>query len=100
MTEQKNEPTANAASSVSRVVCWDALRGFDMCWIMGGVAYGFKEAYLAGVLPRIAVACFFAALIFCFCRTRAMILICAALLVGYWALLTCVPIRMMSVPAL
>src|SRR5215471_9064645 len=33
---------------------------------MGGVADGFKNVYFAGVLHRIAVAYFFAALIFCF----------------------------------
>lgn len=100
MTEHRTQPTADAANSVNRIVCLDAVRGLDMFWIMGGVAYGFKEVYLPGVLPRIAVAYFFAALIFCFCRTRAMILVCVALLVGYWALLTFVPIRMMPVPAL
>src|SRR5437763_1194857 len=33
---------------------------------MGGLANGFKNVYLVGVLHRIAVAYFFAALIFCF----------------------------------
>ncbi|MGI8966500.1 MAG: heparan-alpha-glucosaminide N-acetyltransferase domain-containing protein, partial [Limisphaerales bacterium] len=59
---------------------------------MGGVANGFKNVYLAGVLQRIAVAYFFAALLFCFCRMRTLIFICFILLIGYWALLTFVPI--------
>src|SRR5690349_10674494 len=59
---------------------------------MGGVANGFKNVYFAGVLHRIAVAYFFAALIFCFFRTRSMVILCASFLVGYWALLTFVPV--------
>ncbi len=59
---------------------------------MGGVANGFKNVYLAGVLHRIAAAYFFAALLFCFCRTRTLIFICFILLSGYWALLTFVPV--------
>jgi predicted acyltransferase len=59
---------------------------------MGGVANGFKNVYLAGVLHRIAVAYFFAALIYCFTRTRAMVAVCLGLLIGYWALLTFVPV--------
>ena len=59
---------------------------------MGGVANGFKNIYFAGVLHRIAVAYFFAALLFCFCKPRALIAICAGLLVGYWALMTFIPV--------
>lgn len=59
---------------------------------MGGVANGFENIYLAGVLHRIAVAYFFAALIFCFCRVREMMVLCVLLLVGYWALMTFVPV--------
>ena len=59
---------------------------------MGGVSHGFKNVYLAGVLHRIAVAYFFTALIFCFCRRNTMIAVCFALLVGYWALLAFVPV--------
>ncbi|EEF61363.1 acyltransferase family protein [Pedosphaera parvula] len=59
---------------------------------MGGVSNGFKNIYLAGVLHRIAVAYFFAALLFCFFRPKALIAICIGLLVGYWALLTFVPV--------
>ena len=67
---------------------------------MGGVANGFKNVYLAGVLHRIAVAYFFAALIFCFFRVRAMVLICLALLLGYWALMTFVPVPGIGAPSL
>ena len=61
---------------------------------MGGVARGFSNVYLAGVLQRIAEAYVFAALIYCFLRQRprAIAISCGALLVAYWALLTFVPV--------
>ena len=59
---------------------------------MGGVANGWANVYLAGVLHRIAVAYFFAGLLFCFLRPRTLAIVAAALLVGYWALLTFVPV--------
>ena len=59
---------------------------------MGGVANGFKNVYLAGVLHRIAVAYFFAALFFCFCKTRILIGLTVLFLGGYWALLTFIPV--------
>jgi predicted acyltransferase len=59
---------------------------------MGGVKGGFGNVYLAGVLHRIAVAYFFAALLFCFFRPRSLAVWAVALLVGYWALLTFVPV--------
>src|SRR5471030_2661734 len=37
---------------------------------MGGVAEGFRNVYFAGVLHRIAVAYFFAAILFCFFKPR------------------------------
>src|SRR5438093_4693848 len=46
-----------------------------------------------GVLNRIALAYFFAGLLFCFFKPRALIAICVGLLVGYCALMTFVPIR-------
>jgi predicted acyltransferase len=59
---------------------------------MGGVANGFENVYLAGVLHRIAVAYLFAGLLFCFVKPRTLAILTAALLIGYWALLTFVPV--------
>ncbi|MDB6125298.1 MAG: hypothetical protein JWQ71_4291 [Pedosphaera sp.] len=66
---------------------------------MGGVANGFKNVYMAGVLHRIAVAYFFAALLFCFFRPKSLVAICIFLLVGYWALMTFVPVPGIGVPS-
>src|SRR5207249_3931602 len=43
---------------------------------------------LLGVLQRIGLCYLAAGLIFCHCRLREMVVICAALLAGYWALMT------------
>jgi predicted acyltransferase len=59
----------------------------------GGFTNNWPDMRLMGVLNRIALCYFFAGLIFCFCNVRAMIAISVGLLVGYWALVTFVPIR-------
>jgi predicted acyltransferase len=61
--------------------------------VYGGVANGFDQIRWLGVLQRIAICYFSASLIFCVFRLRGMVVICAALLAGYWALLSFVPIR-------
>ncbi|HUA38017.1 MAG TPA: heparan-alpha-glucosaminide N-acetyltransferase domain-containing protein [Candidatus Sulfopaludibacter sp.] len=57
----------------------------------GGLTHPWPDIRLMGVLERIALAYFFAGLCFCFCRPRALVAICVALLAGYWALMTFVP---------
>ncbi len=59
----------------------------------GGFTEPWPNMRLMGVLNRIALAYFFAGLLFCFFKPRALIAICAGLLIGYWALMTFVPIR-------
>ena len=59
----------------------------------GGLTYDWPDVRLSGVLPRIALAYFFAGLLFCFFRPRTLAAICLGLLVGYWALLTFAPVR-------
>lgn len=61
--------------------------------VYGGISKGFDQVRWMGVLQRIALCYFFTSLIFFTFRLRAMIVICVALLVGYWALLTFIPIR-------
>ena len=48
---------------------------------------------LMGVLNRIALAYLFGGLLFCWFKPRSLVAICAGLLLGYWALMTFVPIR-------
>jgi predicted acyltransferase len=59
----------------------------------GGLTQPWPEVRLVGVLQRIAIAYTATALLFTFCRTRALVVVAALLLTGYWAVLTYVPIR-------
>ena len=59
----------------------------------GGFTNPWPDLRLLGVLQRIALAYTGAGLLFCYCRPRTLAAIGAALLIGYWALLTFVPIR-------
>jgi len=54
----------------------------------GGFSNSWPDIRLLGVLQRIALAYFFTGLFFCFFRPRALVAICAGLLIGYWALMT------------
>ena len=97
------------AATVRRIVFRSVVLFLLGIFYMGGMAAGLKNVYLAGVLHRIAVAYFFTALIFCFLGSRssgrteqklkifnfrvvAMAVLCFILLVGYWALMTFVPV--------
>lgn len=59
----------------------------------GGISKGVDHIRWMGVLQRIAISYFFAALLFTMFRLRGLILACVALLLGYWALTSLVPIR-------
>lgn len=58
-----------------------------------GCANPWPDIRLMGVLNRIALAYFFGGLLFCYFKPRALPGVCIALLVGYWGLMTFVPIR-------
>jgi len=58
----------------------------------GGFSTPFRDIRLLGVLQRIALCYLFAALLFCYVRPRGLVAICMILLVGYWALMTFVPV--------
>jgi predicted acyltransferase len=59
----------------------------------GGMRNAWPDIRLLGVLQRIALAYLGAGLLFCCFKPRALAAITAALLIGYWGLLTFVPIR-------
>lgn len=52
----------------------------------------FSWFRLLGVLQRIALCYCFAGLAYCFLSPRGRVILCVSLLVGYWALLTFVPV--------
>src|SRR6266571_2250751 len=59
----------------------------------GGFTNPWPDMRLLGVLNRIALAYFFAGLLFCFFKPRTLAGICLGLLAGYWALMAFIPIR-------
>jgi predicted acyltransferase len=58
----------------------------------GGLSKHFADVRLLGVLQRIALCYLFAGLMFCFLRVRGLVAATVALLLGYWLLMTCVPV--------
>ena len=59
----------------------------------GGLTNPWPDMRLMGVLNRIALAYLGAGLLFIYFKPRALAAICAGLLVGYWTLMTFIPIR-------
>jgi predicted acyltransferase len=59
----------------------------------GGLSQPWPDVRFSGVLNRIALAYFFAGVLFCYFKPRALVGICTGLLIGYWVLMTFVPIR-------
>lgn len=73
------------------------LRRFGVLFILaliysGGVSRLWPEIRLLGVLNRIALCYLFASLLFLNFRLRTMIISCVTLLIGYWVLMTFVPV--------
>jgi predicted acyltransferase len=58
----------------------------------GGLSAKWPDVRLLGVLQRLALCYFFASLLFLNFRLRGMVVTFVALLVGYWALMTFVPV--------
>ena len=58
----------------------------------GGLMNPWPEVRLMGVLQRIALSCLFAGILFCFFDWRGLAAILVAILLGYWALLSFVPL--------
>ena len=79
--------------ALKRVFRRSALLFLIALFYSGGFATSWPDIRLLGVLNRIALCYFFTGFIFCFLRLRGMIAICAALLLGYWALMTFTPVR-------
>ena len=81
------------AGTARRVVTRGLMLFLIGIFYSGGFTNPWPDLRLLGVLQRIALAYTGAGLLFCFLRPRGLAAAAAALLVGYWALLTFVPIR-------
>lgn len=58
----------------------------------GGLSYPLAEIRWLGVLQRLALCYLATGLLYCHFRTRGLVFICAALLIGYWILLCFIPL--------
>ncbi|MCC7375477.1 MAG: DUF1624 domain-containing protein [Verrucomicrobiales bacterium] len=58
----------------------------------GGLSHPIEKVRLLGVLQRLALCYFFASLLFCYLKPRALIGVCVGLLVGYWAMMSFIPV--------
>ena len=76
---------------------WRVFRRFILLFSLaliysGGVSKLWPDIRLLGVLNRIALCYLFASLLFLNFRLRGLIIACLSLLIGYWALMTFVPV--------
>ncbi len=79
------------AAAVKRVVKRGVLLLVIGLIYSGGFTNPWPDMRLMGVLNRIAIVYTVGGLLFIFLRTRALLAVAAAILLGYWALLACVP---------
>jgi predicted acyltransferase len=84
--------TEGRPAAVRRVIVRAAVLYLLGLLYYGGLSKHFYDIRLMGVLQRIALAYLFAGILFCFLGARGLALTAAALLVGYWALLSFVPV--------
>jgi predicted acyltransferase len=73
------------------------LRRSVMLYLLGVLCYGgfstpFEKIRLLGVLQRIALCYLFTSLLFVYLKPKALVGVTAGLLLGYWALLSFVPV--------
>jgi predicted acyltransferase len=81
------------AAALKRILVRSLVLYFFGLLVYGGISKGIDQVRWMGVLQRIAISYFFTSVLFCFLRTRGLIVACATLLLGYWALTAQVPIR-------
>ncbi len=79
------------AKAVRRVLRRGVLLFIVALIYSGGFTNPWPDMRLMGVLNRIALCYTFGGLMFIFLRPRAIAAVTAALLLGYWALLACLP---------
>ncbi len=84
---------AGRAEALKRVFRRSVLLFLIGIFYSGGFTSPWPDMRLMGVLNRIALAYFFAGVLFCFFKPRALVVICVAILAGYWALMSFTPIR-------
>jgi predicted acyltransferase len=83
---------AGRAAAVRRVIRRGVLLYLLGIFYYGGFSADLEHIRLLGVLQRLALCYLFAGVAFCWLGTRGLVVACSALLLGYWALMTFVPV--------
>jgi predicted acyltransferase len=91
--------TEGREAAVKRVVIRSAILFLLGILYYGGFSKHFADVRLLGVLQRIALCYLSAGLLFCFLRVNGLVAVVVALLVGYWSLLTYVPVPGIGPPS-
>lgn len=78
-------------ATTKRLITRSVLLWFIGVLYYGGWSEGVDHIRLLGVLQRIALAYLFAGLCFVYLKPRGQVIACGAILIGYWALLTFIP---------
>jgi predicted acyltransferase len=81
------------AAAAKKVIVRGVLLFLVGLFYSGGLSNVWPDMRLMGVLNRIALCYLFGGLLFIYLRPRALIGVATALLIGYWAMLTFIPIR-------
>ena len=81
------------AAAMKRVVIRGVLLFVIGIFYSGGFTNPWPDMRLMGVLNRIALCYLAGGLLFCWFKPRALIGIAAAILIGYWAMLSFIPIH-------
>lgn len=89
---QKTLRTADRTTATLRILRRAALLYFVGILYYGGFSTPFEKIRLLGVLQRIALCYLFSGILFCYLKPRALVGVCVGLLVGYWALMSFVPV--------
>ncbi len=79
-------------AAVGRVIRRSVLLYLLGIFYYGGFATPFDRIRLLGVLQRIAICYLFASLLFCYLKPKALAAVCAGILIGYWAIMSFVPV--------
>lgn len=84
---------AGRAAAVKRLVRRSLLLFVAGLIYSNGFSLAWPDIRLMGVLNRIALVYFFVGMLFCYLKPRTLVAVGVALLTGYWALMTFVPVR-------
>lgn len=84
---------AGRAAALKRILIRSVILYVFGLLVYGGISKGWDQVRWLGVLQRLAICYCACGVLFCFVKPRAIIGVCAGLLLGYWALVAAVPIR-------